>query len=59
MFIHNIDPVLLRIGFLEIRYYGIIYAFGFLLTYLFLKHLSKQRNLEFDLDNYEEESAFE
>ena len=52
MFIHNIDPVFLRIGFLEIRYYGIIFAFGFLLTYLFLKHLSKQRNLEFDLDNF-------
>lgn len=30
MFVHNIDPVLVRVFGLEIRYYGIIYALGFL-----------------------------
>ncbi len=33
MFIHNIDPTLFNIGALEIRFYGIIYALGFLLAY--------------------------
>ncbi len=33
MFIHNIDPTLLKIGIFEIRLYGIVYALGFLLAY--------------------------
>ena len=36
MFIHNINPTLLEIGPLEIRYYGIVYALGFLLVYYML-----------------------
>ena len=32
MFVHNIDPIFLRIGSLEIRYYGLIFALGFLLV---------------------------
>jgi len=33
----NIDPVLFKIGFLEIRYYGLVYVLGILLTYFYLK----------------------
>jgi phosphatidylglycerol---prolipoprotein diacylglyceryl transferase len=36
MFIHNINPTLLKLGFLEIRFYGIVYLLGFLLVYLAL-----------------------
>jgi phosphatidylglycerol:prolipoprotein diacylglycerol transferase len=36
MFYNNIDPVLFNLGPLEIRYYGIIYALGFVITYFFL-----------------------
>src|SRR3989344_5785490 len=36
MFINNINPTLLHIGFLEIRYYGLVYLLGFILLYLFL-----------------------
>ncbi len=43
MFVHNIDPVFLSIGSLEIRYYGIVYALGFLLLYYALK---KHSNLD-------------
>ncbi len=32
MFVHNIDPIFLRIGALEIRYYGLIFALSFLLV---------------------------
>ena len=32
----NIDPVLIKIGFLDIRYYGLVYALGVLLTYFYL-----------------------
>ena len=37
MFTHNINPVLLKIGFLEIRYYGLVYVLGFALTYFLLR----------------------
>ncbi len=33
----NIDPTLFKIGFLEIRYYGLVYVLGILLTYFYLK----------------------
>lgn len=45
MFIHAIDPSLLKIGFLEIRFYGIIYVFGFLLCYYILNKERKKLKL--------------
>ena len=48
MFIHTLDPVLFRFGFLEIRYYGLAYVLGLLLAYYLLRHYARQgavRNL--------------
>jgi phosphatidylglycerol:prolipoprotein diacylglycerol transferase len=36
MFINNLNPVLLKLGIFEIRYYGIVYVIGFLIFYYFL-----------------------
>ncbi|MFH1174278.1 MAG: prolipoprotein diacylglyceryl transferase [archaeon] len=56
MFIHNINPVLFSIGPLSIRYYGIIYALGFILAYLLLRHFVKQGKIKHmqlkDVDDY-------
>jgi phosphatidylglycerol:prolipoprotein diacylglycerol transferase len=55
MFINNINPVLLNLGPFEIRYYGIIYALGFLIGYLFLRRRIKQKRLKLkydDLDSF-------
>ena len=41
MFINNIDPVLLSLGPLEVRYYGLVYLLGFFLALIFLQ---KNRN---------------
>ncbi|MCK5282321.1 MAG: prolipoprotein diacylglyceryl transferase [Nanoarchaeota archaeon] len=46
MFTNNISPVLFKIGIFEIRYYGIIYALGFIIAYLFLRHYIKKDKLE-------------
>ena len=46
MFYHNINPTLLNLGPFEIRYYGIIYALGFILAYFFINYLAKQKNLD-------------
>ncbi|RMF06897.1 prolipoprotein diacylglyceryl transferase [Candidatus Woesearchaeota archaeon] len=42
MFVHNIDPVMLSIGPFHIRYYGLVYAIGFLAGMLYLKKLSQK-----------------
>ena len=50
MFINNINPVLLSIGPLSIRYYGLVYALGFLAGYFFLRHAIKQKKLKLTED---------
>jgi phosphatidylglycerol:prolipoprotein diacylglycerol transferase len=54
MFIHNINPVLLTLGPFEIRYYGIIYALGFVLAYLFLRTAVKTGKLKIEMEALDE-----
>src|SRR3989344_9158447 len=51
MFYHNINPVLLKIGPFEIRYYGIIFVLGFVIAYFMLIHLAKKRELRLTKDD--------
>ncbi|MBL7148042.1 MAG: prolipoprotein diacylglyceryl transferase [Nanoarchaeota archaeon] len=44
MFVHNIDPVFFTIFGLEVRYYGLVYFFGFLFLLWFLN--KKRKSLE-------------
>ena len=49
MFIHNINPDLINIGPISIRFYGIVYALGFLLVaYILAKKSNKIKNLNKD-----------
>jgi len=44
MFVHNINPELISIGSLSIRYYGLVYVIGFLITlFIFLKIAEKKK----------------
>lgn len=45
MYTYNLDPVLLHLGPLEIRWYGLVYVLGFFLTILWLQHLRKKSKL--------------
>lgn len=38
----NIDPVIFSIGFLKVRWYGLMYVFGFAATYYLVLHQLKQ-----------------
>jgi phosphatidylglycerol---prolipoprotein diacylglyceryl transferase len=49
MFIQNINPILFSAGFLQIRFYGLIYALGFLISYLYLR--KKRTFLGLDEEN--------
>jgi len=51
MFIHNIDPVLLRLGPFEIRYYGLFFVIGFILAYFILNYLAKRKELSISKDD--------
>ncbi|AJF61874.1 TPA: prolipoprotein diacylglyceryl transferase [Candidatus Woesearchaeota archaeon] len=49
MFINNINPDLVSVGPFSIRFYGIVYALGFiLLTYILSKNAHKIKNLNKD-----------
>jgi len=46
MWIHNLNPTLLNIGPLEIRWYGLVYVLGFFLAIAWMCYLSKKGKLE-------------
>jgi phosphatidylglycerol---prolipoprotein diacylglyceryl transferase len=46
MFIHNINPILVSVGPISIRYYGLIYALGFVLAYVLLKYFVKHGRIK-------------
>lgn len=53
MVLWNLDPVLLSAGPLEIRWYGLFYALGFLLGYLILKKSAKELGItRKDVEDY-------
>ncbi|MEA2037462.1 MAG: prolipoprotein diacylglyceryl transferase [Nanoarchaeota archaeon] len=51
MFYNNINPTLLTLGPLEIKYYGIIYVLGFVIAYFLIYHLAKERKLNINKDD--------
>src|SRR3989338_3032862 len=46
MFVHNINPTILHLGPLEIRWYGVMYVLAFLAVYYFAKSAIKQGKLK-------------
>lgn len=46
----QIDPVLIHIGPLAIRWYGLMYLLGFLAAYWLIRHLARLRHLPLDGD---------
>ncbi len=46
MFIHKINPILLDLGILKVRYYGLVYALGFIIAYFVLKYAIKKNYIK-------------
>lgn len=46
----HIDPVIVQIGPLAIRWYGLMYLLGFGAAYALIRHLARLRNLPLDKD---------
>lgn len=52
IFYHNIDPVLFSMGSIGIRWYGLMFAVGLLVTYLVIRWLFGKRGFKLeDLDS--------
>ncbi|MBS3096638.1 prolipoprotein diacylglyceryl transferase, partial [Candidatus Woesearchaeota archaeon] len=51
MFFHSINPVLLEIGPFQVRYYGLVYALGFVIAYFMISYLAKRKELPITKDD--------
>ena len=58
MYTHNIDPVLLNIGFIVIRWYSLAYIFGIIIGWWLgkkiISHILKSTNLKFNLKDFDD-----
>ena len=58
MYTHNLDPVLLEIGFIVIRWYSLAYILGILIGWWLgkkiINHILKNFNLTFDLKKFDD-----
>lgn len=45
MWVHNLNPTLLQLGPLEIRWYGLVYVLGFLLALWWLQNMRKKGSI--------------
>ena len=59
MFYHNINPVLLELGPFQIRYYGLFYAFGFVIAYFLIHYLAKKKQLGITKDDVADYLVYE
>lgn len=59
MFYHNINPVLLEIGPLQIRYYGLFWAIGFVIAYFLIYYLAKRKELPLTKDDVSDLLVYE
>jgi phosphatidylglycerol:prolipoprotein diacylglycerol transferase len=50
----EIDPVAFRIGSLEVRWYGLMYLFGFVGGYFLVRWLAKKRRIHLAKDVLQE-----
>lgn len=51
MLYQNLNPVLLEIGPLQVRYYGLFYALGFVIAYFLIYWLAKRKELPVTKDD--------
>ena len=57
MFIHNLDPILFDLGFIQLRWYSLAYVFGILIGWWYGKKIIIRKSA--NLDNNSETKAFD
>ncbi len=51
---YAVNPVLFQVGPFAVRYYGLIYALGILLSFLVVRHLARKRQLPLTSKDFDE-----
>lgn len=59
MFYHDINPVLLEVGPLQVRYYGLFWAIGFVIAYFLIYYLAKKKELSLTKDDVSDLLVYE
>lgn len=59
MLYHNINPVLLELGPFQIRYYGLLWAAGFVIAYFLIYYLAKRKQLPLTKDDVSDLIVYE
>ena len=58
MFTHNLDPILIDLGFIIIRWYSLAYIFGIILGWWFgkriINHIIKHASLKFNIKEFDD-----
>ena len=58
MYTHNLDPILVDLGFIAIRWYSLAYIFGIIIGWWLGKkiiiHLLKNNNLKFNVNDFDD-----
>lgn len=54
IYTHDFNPVLLDLGFVQVRWYGIFYAVSFLLAYIWLRHSAKKKLISLSTQQVED-----
>ncbi len=58
MYTHNLDPILIDFGFIEIRWYSLAYIFGIILGWWLgkkiINHIIKDINLKFNIKEFDD-----
>jgi len=51
MIYHNINPALVDFGIIQIRYYGLFYALGFLIAYFMIPKIAERKGIKITKDD--------
>ena len=54
MYTHALDPVLLTVAGVDIRYYGLVYVLGFIALYFYLSYLSRNDDISLDQEGVDD-----
>ena len=49
-FVDNLNPILMRVGPLQVHWYGVMYALSFVIGYYLLCYLAPKRGIPLDRD---------
>jgi len=51
MITHMLNPVIVQIGFLQIRWYSLFYIIGLVIAYFVMRHVAPKRGMKLSKDD--------